>query len=166
MKTKQITQLGMLLSISLVLGYLESLLPVMAAVPGVKTGLANIVTMLVLYRYGGKQAFFIMLLRVTMAGFLYSGVTGILYGLMGGVCCLIVMALLKRCSLFSILGVSMAGAISHNAGQIIAAVLVMENAAIFYYLPILCISGVLSGLLVGYLSHLLIKWHFKNFPQN
>lgn len=166
MKTKQITQLGMLLSISLVLGYLESLLPVMAAVPGVKIGLANIVTMLVLYRYGGKQAFFIMLLRVTMAGFLYSGVTGILYGLMGGVCCLIVMALLKRCPLFSILGVSMAGAISHNAGQIIAAVLVMENAAIFYYLPILCISGVLSGLLVGYLSHLLIKWHFKNFPQN
>ena len=80
MKTKQITQLGMLLSISLVLGYLESLLPVMAAVPGVKTGLANIVTMLVLYRYGGKQAFFIMLLRVTMAGFLYSGVTGIPYG--------------------------------------------------------------------------------------
>ena len=166
MKTKQITQLGMLLSISLVLGYLESLLPVMAAVPGVKIGLANIVTMLVLYRYGGRQAFFIMLLRVTMAGFLYSGVTGILYGLMGGVCCLIVMALLKRCPLFSILGVSMAGAVSHNAGQIIAAVLVMENAAIFYYLPILCISGILSGLLIGYLSHLLIKWHLKNFPQN
>ena len=166
MKTKQITQLGMLLSISLVLGYLESLLPVMAAVPGVKIGLANLVTMLVLYRYGGKQAFFIMLLRVTMAGLLYSGVTGILYGLMGGVCCLIVMTILKRCPLFSILGVSMAGAISHNAGQIIAAVLVMENAAIFYYLPSLCISGILSGLLVGYLSHLLIKWHLKNFPQN
>ncbi len=166
MKTKQITQLGMLLSISLVLGYLESLLPVMAAVPGVKIGLANIVTMLVLYRYGGKQAFFIMLLRVTMAGFLYSGVTGILYGLMGGVCCLLVMAILKRYPLFSILGVSMAGAVSHNAGQIIAAVFVMENAAIFYYLPVLCISGILSGLLVGYLSHLLIKWHFKNFPQN
>ena len=73
MKTKRITELGLLLAVSLVLAYLESLLPVMVAVPGVKLGLANIVTMLVLYRNGGKQAFFFMTVRVVLAGFLFSG---------------------------------------------------------------------------------------------
>lgn len=166
METKQITQLGLLLSVSLVLGYLESLLPVMVAVPGVKLGIANIVTMLVLYRMGGKQAFFIMLLRVVIAGFLYSGVAGIVYGLMGGVCCIAVMVCLKHIPVFSMLGVSMAGAVFHNVGQIIAAMLVMENTGIVYYLPVLCISGVLSGLGVGFLSHLLIKWYTKYFPKD
>lgn len=166
MKTKQITQLGLLLSISLVLGYLESLLPVMVAVPGVKIGIANIVTMLVLYNMGGKQAFFIMLLRVVIAGFLYSGVAGILYGFMGGVFCIVAMAWLRRIPIFSILGVSMAGAVFHNAGQIMTAVLVMKNTGVIYYLPILCISGVLSGLGVGFLSHFLIKWYSQNFSED
>ena len=166
MKTKQITQLGLLLSISLVLGYLESLLPVIVAVPGVKLGIANIVTMLVLYNMGGKQAFLIMLLRVVIAGFLYSGVAGILYSFMGGVCCIVVMTWLRRVPIFSILGVSMIGAVFHNAGQIMAAVLVMENTDVIYYLPLLCISGVLSGLSVGFLSHFLIKWYSQNFPED
>lgn len=166
MKTKQMTQLGLLLSVSLVLGYLESLLPVMIAVPGVKLGLANIVTMLVLYRVGGKQAFFIMMLRVVIAGFLYSGVTGIMYGLMGGVCCITVMLLLRHIPIFSMLGVSMAGAVFHNAGQILVAAIVMDSAGIIYYLPALCISGVLSGLVVGYLSYLLIQLYSKNFPED
>lgn len=166
MKTKQITQLGLFLSISLVLGYLESMVPVMVAVPGVKLGIANIVTMLVLYRMGSKQAFFIMLLRVVIAGFLYSGVAGILYGLVGGVCCIAVMTCLRRIPIFSILGVSMAGAIFHNVGQIMAAVFVMENTGVIYYLPVLCISGVVSGLAVGFLSHFLIKWYSQNFPED
>lgn len=166
MKTKQITQLGLLLSVSLVLGYLESLLPVMVAVPGVKLGLANIVTMLVLYHMGGKQAFFIMLFRVVIAGFLYSGIAGIVYGLVGGVCCIVVMAFLKRISVFSVLGVSMTGAVFHNVGQILVAVIVMENTGVIYYLPVLCISGILSGLIVGYLSHLLTKWYNQNFPED
>lgn len=166
MKTKQITQLGLLLSVSLVLGYLESLLPVMVAVPGVKLGLANIVTMLVLYHMGGKQAFFIMLFRVVIAGFLYSGIAGIVYGLVGGVCCIVVMAFLKRISIFSVLGVSMTGAVFHNVGQILVAVIVMENTGVIYYLPVLCISGILSGLIVGYLSHLLTKWYNQNFPED
>lgn len=166
MKTKQITQLGLLLSVSLVLAYLESLLPVMVAVPGVKLGLANIVTMLVLYHMGGKQAFFIMLFRVVIAGFLYSGIAGIVYGLVGGVCCIVVMVFLKRISVFSVLGVSMMGAVFHNVGQILVAVIVMENTGVIYYLPVLCISGILSGLIVGYLSHLLTKWYNQNFPED
>lgn len=166
MNTKQITQMGMLLSVSLVLGYLESLLPVMVAVPGVKLGIANIVTMLVLYRMGGKQAFFIMLFRVVIAGFLYSGVAGIVYGFMGGIFCIAAMSCLKRIPVFSMLGVSMAGAIFHNVGQIVTAFLVMDNAAILYYLPVLCISGVLAGFAVGFLSHLVIKWYSKNFPED
>lgn len=166
MKTKQITELGLLLAVSLVLAYLESLLPVMVAVPGVKLGLANIVTMLVLYRNGGKKAFFFMTARVVLAGFLFSGAVGIIYSFAGGVCCIMVMCAVKRFPFFSILGVSMAGAVSHNFGQLLVAFFVMENAHILYYFPVLCISGGITGLVTGYISALLIRQMNKIFPKN
>lgn len=166
MKTKQITELGLLLGVSLVLAYLESLLPVMIAVPGVKLGLANIVTMLVLYRMGGKKAFFFMTLRVVLAGFLFSGAAGIAYSFAGGACCIIVMCTVKRFPFFSILGVSMAGAVSHNFGQLLVAFFVMENAHILHYFPVLCISGGITGLVIGYVSALLISQMNQIFPKN
>lgn len=166
MKTKQITELGLLLGVSLVLAYLESLLPVMIAVPGVKLGLANIVTMLVLYSMGGKKAFFFMTLRVVLAGFLFSGAAGIAYSFAGGACCIIVMCIVKRFPFFSILGVSMAGAVSHNFGQLLVAFFVMENAHILYYFPVLCISGGITGLVIGYVSALLISQMNQIFPKN
>lgn len=166
MKTKQITEAGLLLAVSLVLAYLESLLPVMIAVPGVKLGLANIVTMLVLYRTGGKQAFFFMTLRVLLAGFLFSGAAGIAYSFAGGMCCILIMCAAKRFPFFSILGVSMAGAVFHNLGQILVAFFVMENAHILYYFPVLCISGVITGFVIGYLSALLLRQMNTIFPKN
>lgn len=161
MKTTRITELGMLLSISLVLSYLESLLPVMIAVPGVKLGLANIITMLLLYHTNLRETFFFMTLRVVLAGLLFSGVSGIVYGFVGGVLCICIMSIVKRFSFFSIMGVSMTGAIFHNAGQIFVAVLVMENVHILYYLPVLCVSGTISGLIVGYLTYLILKGYNK-----
>lgn len=157
MKTVRITELGMLLAISLVLAYLESLLPVMIAVPGVKIGLANIITMLLLYNRKLSATFFFMTVRVVLAGFLFSGVSGILYSFVGGVCCIGIMSILKRLSIFSVMGVSMAGAVFHNIGQIMVAVLIMENVHIVYYLPVLCVSGTVSGLLIGYVTYFLIK---------
>lgn len=103
MNTKRITEFGLMLSVSLVLAYFESLLPVMVAVPGVKLGLANIVTMLVLYRSGFKNAFFLMTLRAVMAGFLFSGVTGILYSFAGGIMSILAMNIAKRFSFFLLL---------------------------------------------------------------
>ncbi|MGN0155169.1 MAG: Gx transporter family protein [Lachnospiraceae bacterium] len=162
MSTKKITEFGLLLTVSLVLSYLESLIPVMVAVPGVKMGLANIVTMVVLYRYDGKNAFFFMTLRVVLAGVLFSGITGIAYSFAGGLFCIVVMGILMKFPFFSILGISMAGAVSHNFGQIVVACFVMENAHILYYFPALCISGLITGLVVGYVSSLLIQQIQKN----
>ena len=157
MNTGRIAKTGMLLSISLVLSYLEMVLPVMVAVPGVKIGLANIITMLLLYRTDVKTTLTFTCVRVLLAGILFAGVSGIIYSLAGGVCCVLVMSLLKRVPIFSVLGVSMAGAIAHNMGQIVIAIIVMENIHIVYYLPVLCISGVISGLLVGYLTFVIMR---------
>ncbi|MCM1499154.1 MAG: Gx transporter family protein [Clostridium sp.] len=165
MKTRQITELGMLLALSLVLAYLESLLPVLVAVPGVKIGLANVVTMLVLYLRGGKTAFSFMILRVAAAGFLFSGVSGIAYSLAGGVCCVAVMCVTKRFSFFSVAGVSITGALAHNLGQILVAWFVMKNARILYYFPVLAISGMLSGMAIGIAGGLLIGRWKKEFPD-
>lgn len=166
MNTRKITEFGLLLAVSLVLAYFESLLPVMIAVPGVKLGVSNIVTMLVLYRWGKKQAFFFMTLKVVMAGFLFSGITGIVYSFAGGTFCIIAMSVIKRFPFFSVMGVSMAGAVFHNLGQILAAVIVMENIHIFYYFPVLCLTGLISGFAVGYISALLIKWFAYMFPKD
>lgn len=102
MKTKKITELGLLLAVSLVLSYLETLLPVFIAVPGVKLGLANVITMLILYRFNAKNAFFFMTLRVVMAGFLFSGISGIIYSFVGGLFCIFIMSITKRFSFFQL----------------------------------------------------------------
>ena len=157
MRTKKITQMGLFLATALVLSYLETLLPVVVAVPGVKIGLANIITMLLLYQYGGRRAFLFMVVRVVLSGFLFSGMAGIVYSLAGGICCIVVMELIRKIPYCSILGVSMAGAVSHNFGQILVAWLVMANSHILYYFPVLCISGLITGILIGLLSDILWK---------
>lgn len=157
MKTVRITELGMLLALALVFSYFESLIPVFIAVPGVKIGLANIITIMLLYRTNWKCVMMFMTVRVVLAGFLFSGVSGIVYSFVGGLCCIIIMSILKHFPHFSLVGVSITGAIFHNFGQIIVAVFVMENVHILYYLLVLCISGAISGLLVGYLAFLLLK---------
>lgn len=166
MNTRRITEFGLLLAVSLVLAYFETLLPVMIAVPGVKLGLANIVTMLVLYRWGAKYAIFFMALRVAMAGFLFSGVTGIIYSFSGGILCIAAMYIIKKFPFFSTMGVSMTGAVFHNLGQILIAVFVMENIHILYYFPVLCLTGLLSGFAIGYMSGLLIKRFLNIFPED
>lgn len=166
MNTKKITESGLLLAVSLVLAYFESLLPVMIAVPGVKLGLANIITMLVLYQSGAKQAFILMTVRVVMAGFLFSGVMGILYSFAGGVLCILAMYIVKKSPYFSVLGVSMTGAVFHNLGQLIIAFILMENAHILYYFPVLGVAALLSGFAIGYISEILIKRFQKMFPKD
>ncbi|MCR5701838.1 MAG: Gx transporter family protein [Lachnospiraceae bacterium] len=157
MKTKTITRLGILLCLGLILSYVESLIPIMVAVPGFKIGLSNIVTMYVLYLYDNKKAFTIMVLKVVLSGFLFSGISAIIYGLAGGVFCIVVMSLLKKTNLFSIMTVSMTGAISHNFGQLVAAFIVMRNVQIFMYFPVLILTGTVTGLLIGFLSGIVIK---------
>lgn len=164
MHTRKVTELGLLLAFSLVLSYIETLLPVFVAVPGVKIGLANVVTLLLLYREKKAVVFFFMVLRVFLTGFLFSGISGIIYGLAGGMFSMFVMCICQKCKCFSVFGVSIAGGIFHNAGQILVAALMMENVRIFYYFIVLLFTGAVSGLLVGYLSYLIFRQMNKILP--
>lgn len=146
---KKVAFLGMFSTLALILGWLESLLPVVPFAPGVKIGLANLVSLLVLYRFGWKEAACVNMLRIGLSSVLFGNIALLLYSLAGAILSLITMCLLKKTDKFSIVGISVAGAVMHNLGQIIVAAFLMENGVILYYLPILAVSGVIAGVLVG-----------------
>ena len=129
--------------------YVESLIPFYFGIPGVKLGLTNIVVVLMLYCVGTKEAFAISMLRIVLAGFLFGNLFSILYSLAGGMFSFLVMYLLKRTGKLGVLPVSVAGGMSHNIGQIAVAAFVVENINIFYYLPVLFVAGIVTGLLIG-----------------
>lgn len=148
---------GVFIALALILSYFESLIPVFAAVPGIKLGIANIVTMLAMYKLGVKSAIVISAGRIVLSGILFGNLYVIIYSLAGGALSIIVMIILKKIKLFSVVGVSVAGAVAHNAGQIVVAVILMENVNIMYYLPVLIISGVAAGTVVGIFTVYIIK---------
>lgn len=141
----------MLLALAVIMGYLESLIPIVPMIPGIKLGLANFVIVLVMYLFSIREAVVISVLRIILVGFLLSNMSMILYSLAGAVLSLTVMALLKRCQHFSIYGVSMAGGIMHNVGQLLVAGALMGFQAILWYVPFLLMAGLLAGLLIGFL---------------
>ena len=157
MKTRKITTLGLSVALALILSYVESLLPPLMAVPGVKVGLPNIVILFLLWRYGWKEAAAVSGLRLLLTAALFTGFAAFFYGLSGAVLSLLGSALLKRSGRFSPLGVSAAGGVLHNLGQIALAALVLDSGYIFAYLPVLLLSGTAAGALVGLLAGLLIR---------
>ena len=140
---------GVYLARALILSYVESLIPFYFGIPGVKLGLTNLVIVLVLYQLGFGPAMVLSCARVFLAGFLFGNLYSILYSLAGGVLSLLVMALVKKTGKLSIAGVSICGGIFHNVGQILVAMVVVENMSIAYYMPVLLISGVITGCLIG-----------------
>ena len=156
-KTKRLTTLSALVAVAMIHSYVESLLPPLVAVPGVKVGFSNIATVVTLYILGAPSAVAVSIVRVLLSALLFGNAASLIYSLSGAVLALAFMLLLRRTQIFSELGVSIAGGVAHNAGQIIAACLVMENAGIVYYLPPLVVSGTLAGIAVGAASALLIK---------
>ena len=157
MKTKKLTTLGLSVALALILSYVESLLPPLVAVPGVKVGLPNIVILFLLWRYGWKEAASLSLIRLVLSAALFTGFAAFFYGLSGTVLSLLGSALLKRSDRFSPLGVSVAGGVLHNLGQIALAALVLDSGYLFAYLPVLLLSGTLAGALVGLLAGVLIQ---------
>lgn len=141
--------MGVLLSFALILSYVESLIPFYFGVPGVKLGLANLAVIIVLYWYGWKEAIMLNVVRVLLAGFLFGNLFMVMYSLAGAICSFLIMYLLKRSGRFSIMGVSMAGGIFHNVGQIGIAVFVTKTVSMVYYLPVLMVAGIVTGFLVG-----------------
>lgn len=159
-KKSNSTKLAMtaiLAALALIFSYVEAMIPSPVGIPGVKLGVANIVILLALYELDVKHALIINIIRILISGFLFSGVFGILYSMAGALLSILLMWLLKKTNLFSIIGVSMAGGVAHNIGQILIASLIVSDIKMFLYLPILMFSGIISGILIGILCHYLIN---------
>lgn len=163
---RKLTLNSLLISLALVLSFVERFIPLnlIVPVPGIKLGLANIVTMFALFYIGIPSAITITLLRCVLASLLFGGLSSLIYSLAGAFFALIVMILLKTGykKMFSLVGISMGGAAAHNAGQIAAASLMMKNTAVFAYLPILLITGLATGLITAIISMNLFYIFEKN----
>lgn len=155
-KTKRLVLLAMLTAVAMILSYVESLLP-SVGIPGVKMGLANIAVIFALFRFGWKEAAALSLVRVVLVSLLFGSVGAMLYSLAGAVLSLAVMALLRRIDRFSTVGISVAGGVAHNAGQILMAMLILQTKQRLGYLPVLAVSGIAGGVLTGLAAALLIR---------
>ena len=141
--------LGLFLALALICSYVEALIPVPIGIPGVKLGLANVVMVCMLYRCGERDAAVISAARVLLAGFFFGSLYSILYSLAGAALSLLVMALIRRTRVLHLISVSAAGGVAHNVGQFLVAALVVENYRILYYLPVLFLVGMATGVLIG-----------------
>lgn len=157
--TKQLTLCAVLTALALALSYVENFLPLSLAVPlpGVKLGLANIVTVFALYALGVEQAFLILIARCTLGALFAGNLNALLFSLLGGLSAMAVMALLSRSRRLSIYGVSIGGAAAHNCGQVAAAMLTLGNTAPLYYLPLLLGVSLFTGALTGFAAGLLFR---------
>ena len=152
MNSRKTAYLGLFAALAIIFGYVETLIPVFAGIPGIKLGLANLSVLFILHRYSCKEAAFVSVVRIIEIGFLIGNMFSIVYSLAGAALSLTVMTLLKKKTDFSLFGISVAGGVSHNIGQLIVAMLIVENMALIYYAPALLISGVVTGLLIGWLT--------------
>lgn len=155
--TKELVMTSLMIAVSMILSYVESLLPTFVPIAGVKIGLANIPTVIALVLVGAPSAACISIIRVFLSALLFGNVSTLIYSLLGAIFSLFAMSLIKRMGRFSSIGISVVGGVFHNLGQILAAMLLMKSSAIFYYFPLLVIFGVLSGTLIGIASGLLAK---------
>lgn len=152
MTTKRAAYCAMLTALAMIFGYVEALIPIGFGIPGVKLGLANIVIVIALYILPNYQVFVIQLMRIVLVSFLFGNMSMMLYSLVGGMLSLLVMCYLKRMDIFSVTGVSIAGGVSHNIGQLVVAVLVVQNLKIAFYFPALMIAGLVTGCVIGMLA--------------
>lgn len=165
MSTKKLVLLALFLGISIVVSYVESFIPI--PVPGVKLGLANVVILLLLYEDSIFNAFWILLLRIILVGFIRGTFLSPTWfmSLGGGMLAFLMMLLFSRLKIFSTYGVSVIGSVSHCAGQIIVAMFVLSTAGVVYYFPLIALLSLITGLLSGYICVALRK-RYKEFMGN
>lgn len=155
--TKRMVTYGMMISLAFLLSYIETLIPIHLGVPGVKLGLANLVTILCLYIMGVKGAAMVSLVRIVLTGLTFGNLFSMIYSMAGGLLSLVLMAVCKKKDWFSQIGVSIVGGVGHNVGQLAVAAAVVENAGVFYYLPFLMGAGIAAGALIGLLGGIITK---------
>ncbi|SHJ69624.1 Gx transporter family protein [Paramaledivibacter caminithermalis] len=156
--TKKIVMMGLFVSMALALHIFEKAIPVPFITPGAKLGLSNIITLTVLMYLGFKDAFTVLVARIILGSIFGGGLSGFIYSISGGLLSILVMALIKRLGKenVSVIGISVAGAVFHNIGQLLAAAFIINNINIFTYLPILFIAAVGTGVFVGLVAKYLL----------
>ena len=154
---KRVAISALFASLALIFSYIEAIIPAAPGIPGIKLGIANLVVIIAMYRLDSRYALTINLIRIFLAGFMFSGLYGAIYSLCGCILSFAVMCLLKKSDAFSVVGVSMGGGVAHNIGQLSIAAILVSSPQIFYYLPVLIISGTVSGILIGWLGWILLE---------
>jgi heptaprenyl diphosphate synthase len=158
---KRLATNGIFISLALIFSYLEKFIPVelVIPIPGIKLGLANIVTIAALMLMDVKSAVIITILRCVLANMLFGTPMSMLFAVCGAIMALLIMTVLKTGynKLFSVIGISAAGAAAHNIGQLAAAALVMKSTAVFYYLPFLLLASMLTGFVTGMIAKSIIQ---------
>lgn len=157
MNNKKIAKIAIFSTLAIIFGYIESLFPLPIPVYGAKVGISNIVILTSLYLLTTPISWGIMLIKTFLSSLLFSGFSAFLYSVSGGIFSVLIMSILKKTKKFSIIGISIAGGVSHNIGQLIVSAIFLKNINIFYYLPILIIIGIISGSIIGIISNIIIK---------
>ena len=155
--SRRVSSGAMLVALAMIFSYVESLIPINLGVPGIKLGVVNLVTVTGLYILAPMEVLLVVILRVLLVGFMFGNGMSILYSLAGAALSMTVMTLMLKKTSFSLIGVSVAGGVSHNIGQLIIAMLIVNNASVFVYAPALLVAGVAAGVVIGGLTAELCK---------
>lgn len=153
-RVKRLALSALLTAVMLMLGYVESLVP--TGIPGVKLGLSNSVLILAICWLGVPHAFVLMIVKVLLSGFLFSGVNAMMYALAGGVLSMLAMSVLHRLG-FSLTVTAMAGAVMHNVGQVALAMLMLRTGGLVYYMAVLMLVGLVTGFVTGTAAEILVR---------
>ena len=156
MKNK-VAVFGVFTSLALILSYVELLIPINFGIPGMKLGLANLLVVILLYKGCPRDALLLSVIRILLSGLIFGNMFSIFYSLGGGLLSLAVMVFLKKTGQFTVAGISIGGGASHNVGQLLVAMFVVQAYQVGYYLPVLLIAGVITGAVIGILSAEVLK---------
>ena len=154
---KKTVTLGMLTAIAMVFGYVESIIPLPIGIPGIKLGLANIIILFVIYRYGIREASLVSVARIVLSGLMFTGMWSILYGISGTACAIMVMSLAKFRLKLSVITVSVLGAMANISGQMVVAGLNVGFGPVAGYALYLLLASVIFGAIIGTISDILIR---------
>ena len=161
MRLKKIIRMSMLISLSVVISIIESYIPILNnIIPGLRLGLSNVIIIFVLYKYGFKDSLYVSIVRVFLVGLLRTGIFSVsfFFSLSGAIFSIIFMYIVKKIKIFSVIGISIIGSVTHSIGQILVAIVMLNNENIIYYLPYLLIFSIPTGIITGIIANKILKY--------